>query len=64
LQIPEDAGDYDSLGGMIVDIAGRVPTRGESIEVGAHHLIIRDGDERHVTRVELVTRGDVPSAAE
>jgi putative hemolysin len=64
LQIPEDAGDYDSLGGMIVDIAGRVPSRGESIEVGSHHLIIRDADERHVTRVELVSRGDVPSAAE
>lgn len=63
LQIPEDSGDYDSLGGMIVDIAGRVPARGESIEIGSHHLIIREADDRHVTRVELVSRG-VPSAAE
>lgn len=64
LEIPEDAGDYDSLGGMIVDIAGRVPTRGESIEIGSHHLIIRDADERHVKRVELVSRAGVSPAAE
>lgn len=64
LKLPEDSRDYDSLGGMIVDIAGRVPLRGESIDVGSHHLIIRDADERHVTRVELVSRADVLPLAE
>jgi len=64
LKLPDESGDYDSLGGMIIDIAGRVPVRGESIDVGSHHLIIREADERHVTRVELVSRANVPPPAE
>jgi putative hemolysin len=56
LVLPENAGAYDSVGGMIVDMVGRVPNRGESIDIGPHTLIVREADERHVTRVEVVRR--------
>jgi putative hemolysin len=55
---PVEGGDYDSLGGMVVEVAGRVPAVGESIVVGPFELIVRGADERHVTRVELIRHHD------
>ncbi|HBQ14733.1 MAG TPA: hypothetical protein DEF51_27605, partial [Myxococcales bacterium] len=53
----EDAvGDYDSVGGMVVEIAGRVPDEGESIQAHGFELIVREADERHVRRVEILRR--------
>jgi CBS domain containing-hemolysin-like protein len=65
LKLPEGANGYESLGGMLVDLAGKVPTSGEEIEIGDHALIVRAADERHVTRVEVVAReSGLPPAAE
>jgi CBS domain containing-hemolysin-like protein len=64
LRLPENAAGYESLGGMLIDLAGRVPRSGESIEIGDHDLIIRAADERRVTRVEVVQRSEqLPPAA-
>ncbi|MCA9604409.1 MAG: hypothetical protein KC619_02370, partial [Myxococcales bacterium] len=46
-------GDYDSVGGMIVERAGRVPVVGESITFRGFEFIVRAADERHVTEVEI-----------
>jgi putative hemolysin len=51
---PNEEGDYESLGGMLVEFAGRVPEAGESIHIGDWKVVVREADERHVTRVELV----------
>jgi CBS domain containing-hemolysin-like protein len=65
LRLPEGASGYESLGGMLIDLAGRVPRNGESIEIGDHDLIVRAADERRVTRVEVVERSQqLPPAAE
>jgi CBS domain containing-hemolysin-like protein len=65
LRLPEGATGYESLGGMLIDLAGRVPRSGESIEIGDHDLIVRAADERRVTRVEVVQRTEqLPPAAE
>jgi putative hemolysin len=65
LVLPENAAGYESLGGMLIDLAGRVPRSGESIEIGDHDLIVRGADERRVTRVEVVERSQqLPPAAE
>jgi CBS domain containing-hemolysin-like protein len=64
LVVPEGAANYDSLGGLLIDLAGRVPRNGESIAIGIHDVIVRDGDERRVVRVELVQRDRPASAAE
>ena len=64
LSVPEEARSYESLGGMLVDLAGRVPKSGESVEVWGHEMIVRAADERRVSRVELVKRKQLPPAAE
>ncbi|MEM9193362.1 MAG: hemolysin family protein [Myxococcota bacterium] len=46
-------GDYDSLGGMLVELAGHVPEVGESMTVGDYKITVRDSDVRHVRRVEI-----------
>ena len=64
LRVPDGAARYESLGGMLIDLAGRVPRSGESIPIGAHELIVRGADERRVTRVEVVERdSQLPPAA-
>ena len=64
LRVPDGAARYESLGGMLIDLAGRVPRSGESIGIGDHDLIVRGADERRVTRVEVVERDrQLPPAA-
>jgi putative hemolysin len=63
LSLPEEARSYESLGGMLVDLAGRVPKNGDSIEIGGHEMIVRAADERRVSRVEVVKRKELPPAA-
>lgn len=58
VELEKEAGDFDSVGGMIVEIAGRVPHAGESIEARGFEFIVRESDERHVTRVEVLQRSD------
>ena len=65
---PED-GDFDSVGGMVVDLAGRVPEEGDSLHVHGFDFIVREADERHVTLIEVVRQpgtadGSVHAAAE
>jgi len=64
LTLPPDAGNYDSLGGLIIGSVGRVPSKGESISVGSHDVTVREADERHVIRVEVAERKEVIPAAE
>ncbi len=48
----EDA-DVDSLGGLVVGLAGKVPEPGEQVMLDGIELIVREADEKHVTRVEI-----------
>jgi len=64
LEPPQDAGTYDSVGGMLVELAGEVPKRGFKVDMGDYSLIVRAADERHVVRVEVVHRPTMSGAAE
>jgi putative hemolysin len=46
-------GDFESLGGLIVHRAGKVPTVGESVTLEGLHFVVREADETHVIRVEI-----------
>lgn len=46
-------GDYDSLGGLLVDVAGHVPSIGDCLELGDYSVTVRDSDAKHVRRVEI-----------
>ena len=54
LELPE--GNWDSLGGLVFGMLGRVPAPGDSVEVDGLTLIVERLDGRRVTRVRLVRR--------
>jgi CBS domain containing-hemolysin-like protein len=52
LELP-DGEEYNSLGGYIVEVMGKVPTVGTVLEQAGHRLVVRGADERHVAKVEI-----------
>jgi putative hemolysin len=65
--ICEDKTDFDSLGGLLVHLAGEVPVIGETLVAGSYRVVVLDADERHVRRVEMLLASteepDEPKAA-
>jgi len=59
LRFPED-GDYETLGGFLTASAGRVPQVGAQIPWEGLTFTVRAGDERRVTRVEIVRGPGTP----
>jgi CBS domain containing-hemolysin-like protein len=51
--LPDD-GEFESLGGLIVSRAGRVPKVGATVQVDGLKLIVREADETRVVKVEIV----------
>jgi putative hemolysin len=51
--LPSD-GEFESLGGLIVSRAGRVPQVGATVRVDGLKLIVREADETRVVKVEIV----------
>ncbi|WP_394830887.1 hemolysin family protein [Pendulispora rubella] len=51
--IPAD-GEFESLGGLIVHRAGRVPEVGATLTVDGLKLIVREADKTRVVKVEIV----------
>ena len=60
VELPENDGSYDSVGGLVVEKAGRVPLSGESVVVGDLEMIVREADRRRVRRVEVTKRTATP----
>jgi putative hemolysin len=60
---PRDS-SADSLGGLLVETAGRVPAPGERIELGGLVFTVVDSDARHVERVEIARESAATDAAE
>ena len=54
-------GDFDSLGGLLVQLAGRVPEIGSEVTVGAYVMRVVGGDDRHVERVAIRRCTPVPA---
>jgi len=50
----EHEDDVDTIGGLIFDITGRVPVRGEVISNNGFEFRIMEADPRRIRRVELV----------
>ncbi len=61
----EESG-FDSLGGLVIDLAGRVPEIGERVRLDGFDFLVKDADERRVRRVEIQRRDTVrpPPASE
>lgn len=52
-ELPEGK-DYNSLGGFIVDQLGRLPRVGATLNALGYEFVVREADERHVSKVEIV----------
>ncbi len=52
--ICDDKSDFDSLGGLLIHLAGQVPVIGESLRAGPYRVVVLDADERRVRRVEML----------
>jgi CBS domain containing-hemolysin-like protein len=52
LELPE--GTYDSLGGLVFEMLGRMPVAGDAVECADVRLIVERVDGRRVVRVRLV----------
>jgi CBS domain containing-hemolysin-like protein len=61
-KLPED-GDFESLGGLIVHRAGRVPEVGATVNLDGYKLIVREADETRVVKVEIVRSEQNPAEA-
>jgi CBS domain containing-hemolysin-like protein len=59
--LPDD-GEFESLGGLIVSRAGRVPQVGATVQVDGLKLIVREADETRVVKVEIVPERAPPPA--
>lgn len=47
-------GSHESLGGMLTEHAGKVPAVGTAISKFGFRFIVRDSDEKHVSKVEII----------
>jgi putative hemolysin len=63
VHFPED-GDFETLGGFVTAHAGRVPPVGAVISWDGLIFVVRAGDERRVTRVEIARADAAPPAAQ
>jgi hemolysin (HlyC) family protein len=55
-ELPE--GDYDTVAGMIVSLCGRIPRRGEHLELAGLDIDILEAEPRRVLRLRIFPPGD------
>ncbi len=48
--------DYETVGGLILALLGRIPRPGEQVTVGAYELSVVDADERRILKVKVKAR--------
>jgi CBS domain containing-hemolysin-like protein len=56
VDLPESP-DYESLGGLLIHQAGKVPSVGAQIEAFGLFFVVRDADEKRIAKVEIVRPG-------
>jgi putative hemolysin len=63
--IPESP-EYESLGGLLVLRAGRVPAVGERLDAFGYSFIVRDADEKRIAKVEILrlANSEMPPSSE
>jgi putative hemolysin len=52
-ELPDDQ-DYNSLGGYIIEMMGRVPEVGATLETESYRFQITSADERRISQVEII----------
>ncbi len=52
-EFEEHKGDSDSLAGLVLEIAGRIPQKNEKIKLGNYQFTIEAADKRRVKRIKV-----------
>jgi len=52
LELPAE--EFDSLGGLVVDLFGRVPRAGEEINFGNLRFVVQEADRRKIIKLKVV----------
>ena len=53
LEVEFPSGDYDTVGGLIFNLLGHVPTEGETVDYDGHHLRAEKVQGRRIGRVRI-----------
>jgi CBS domain containing-hemolysin-like protein len=61
IDLPDD-GDYHSLGGFLVERMGHVPLVDSTLSDFGLDFVVRDADERHVAKVEIIRSTPSPDS--
>jgi len=48
------AGDSSTLGGLVVELAGKIPMKGEKINYDRYTFVVDAADKRKLKRVKLI----------
>lgn len=56
----EGAATSETLGGLIYEAAGNVPTRGDRLDVAGHRVTVEKVEDQRILRVLLEAREDLP----
>jgi CBS domain containing-hemolysin-like protein len=57
-------GAWDTVGGLVLDVAGRVPAEGESVTVPGFVLVAEQVRKRRIGRVRILPQPDAAAAAD
>jgi len=61
IDLPE--GDYDTVGGLLLDLLGHVPAEGESVPFDGHRLTAEKVQGRRIGRVRITPLHPAPATA-
>jgi len=53
-RLPEKTDAFESIGGFIINLLGRIPARGETTKYGDLQIVILDADERRIKKVKIL----------
>jgi len=59
INLPEDE-DYETIGGFVCSVLGRIPTAGESFDHNGTHIKIIAAEERSVTKLRIDVKKPAP----
>ena len=53
---------FDTVGGLIFHLTGKIPRSGEEVETNDIHMTVLDADERKIRRVRIARKGEAAEA--
>ena len=47
-------GDFHTVGGLVIDVAGRIPQMGESVSIAGRTFVVVSGSNRRLRTLEVI----------